>query len=194
MLIHNLEIPNFSKTGLEILKKGFKSIPELANAKKLQELGVIFAKNAEDVIVVIYKGYVIASGKVKAIAEKLQIALKKYNASNLKSYLDEWIKVIKGETKNWTHIGEFDGLYQGKQVTYYDISLKVEGPRPRAGVAYNEFIEGKGFALLFELNIEGVLQKQGIGTEIFKMAIREYEPSLVKAVWKVKDIYRRRIC
>ena len=187
--IHSLEIPNFNKTGLEILKKGFTEFAALKNAKKLQELGVIFAKGAEDTIAVIYKGFVIASGKISEVRNKLERALFVFSDSDLKTYLDEWIKVIKNETKNWTRIDEFDGLYQGKQVTYYDVNLKVEGPRPRAGIAYSEYITDRGDALLFELNIEDVLQKQGIGTEIFKRAIDDYNPVLVKAVWKKLDIY-----
>lgn len=187
--IHSLEIPNFNKTGLEILKKGFTNIPELKNAVKLQKLGVIFVKGGEDTIAVIYKGLVVASGKIKEVKKKLHRALNNFSGNNLRDYLDEWIKVIKGDTKNWTRIDEHEGCYQGKIVTYYDVNLKVEGPRSRAGIAYTERIQGKGEALLFELNIEDVLQKQGIGTEIFKSAIEVYEPNLVKSVWKKLDIY-----
>ncbi len=109
--------------------------------------------------------------------------------NHLKTYFDDWIKVIKNELKNWTHIDERIGFYQEKQVTYYDVNLIIEGPRIRAGVAYTERIPGKGDALLFELNIEDVLQKQGIGSEIFIRAIDDYRPNLVKAVWKKLDIY-----
>ncbi|MGK0386673.1 MAG: hypothetical protein ACI849_001291, partial [Patiriisocius sp.] len=54
--IHSIEIPNFNKTGLQILKKGFDNIPELAGAIELQKLGVIFVKGAKDTYAAIYKG------------------------------------------------------------------------------------------------------------------------------------------
>jgi len=90
--IHSLEIPNFSKTGLEILKKGFKNIPELTNAKKLQELGVIFAKNISDDLVVIYKNAIIAVGKAKEVAEQLREILK-LKGEKLLNYLKELVDV-----------------------------------------------------------------------------------------------------
>ena len=89
--IHSLEIPNFSKTGLEILKKGFTSIPELKNAIKLQKLGVIFAKGG-DTVVAIYKGIPIAYGKAKEVARQLYRALQKLNGKSLKEYLDNLLK------------------------------------------------------------------------------------------------------
>ena len=90
--IHGLEIPNFNKSGLEILKKGFTEFVELKNAKKLQNLGVIFVKGGEDTVAAIYKGVVIASGKVKNVSRQLFKALNKLNSKNLEKYLDELLK------------------------------------------------------------------------------------------------------
>lgn len=90
--IHSLEIPNFNKSGLEILKKGFTEFVELKNAKKLQNLGVIFVKGGEDTVAAIYKGVVIASGKVKNVSRQLFKALNKLNSKNLEKYLDELLK------------------------------------------------------------------------------------------------------
>ena len=99
--IHSIEIPNFNKTGLEILKKGFKSIPELKNADKLQELGVIFAKGGEDTMAAIYKGVVIASGKVKDIGRQLRKALDELRENRLKNYLEDLL--------NWKAYKSFVG-------------------------------------------------------------------------------------
>ena len=71
---------------------GFTSIPELRNAFRLQKIGVIFVKGAEDTIAVIYKGYVIASGKVKEVARQLGKALNELKGKALKKYLGDLLK------------------------------------------------------------------------------------------------------
>ena len=91
--IHSIEIPNFNKTGLEIIAKGYKGIPELLKIEKLQHLGVIFVKGAEDTVAVIYKGVVIASGKAKIVALQLKSALKKFRGKQLEDYLDELVEL-----------------------------------------------------------------------------------------------------
>nr|WP_321233930.1 hypothetical protein [uncultured Psychroserpens sp.] len=91
--IGSLEIPNFNKTGLEILKKGFKSIPELRKAEKLQKLGVIFVKGGGDTMAAIYKGVVIAYGKAKIVARQLHRALQKLSGRHLDEYLDELVRL-----------------------------------------------------------------------------------------------------
>lgn len=94
--IHSIEIPNFNKTGLEILAKGFTEFAELKNARKLQDLGVIFAKGAEDTVAVVYKGVAIASGKVKEVARLLNKALNKLRGKEeLERYLDEVLRVLE---------------------------------------------------------------------------------------------------
>jgi hypothetical protein len=97
--IHSLEIPHFNKTGLEILKKGFKEFAELKNAEKLQELGVIFAKGGEDTVAAIYKGVAIASGKVKEVALQLQEILK-LSGNKLLDYLNDLFDVCVLVFKN----------------------------------------------------------------------------------------------
>lgn len=91
--IHSIEIPNFNKTGLEILKKGFTNFPELKNAGKLQDLSVIFVKGGEDTVAAIYKGVTIASGKVKIVALQLKRALQKFRGKQLEDYLDELLEL-----------------------------------------------------------------------------------------------------
>lgn len=86
--------------------------------------------------------------------------------------------------KLWTKIDEIDGLFNGRQATYYDINVTYQANRPRAGVA---FVENN--ILEFHLNIPEQLQGQGIGSEIFKKAISDYAPSKVKGWWKTNDIY-----
>ncbi|WP_353777152.1 ADP-ribosyltransferase [Winogradskyella sp. 3972H.M.0a.05] len=92
--IRSLEIPNFNKTGLKILKVGFTSIPELAGAgaKRLQKLGVVFVKGGENTIAAIYKGVPIAVGRAIEVAEQLGIALK-LNGKKLISYLQDLLDV-----------------------------------------------------------------------------------------------------
>ena len=97
--VHSLEIPNFNKTGLEILKKGFKSIPELSNASKLQELGVVFVKGGENTMAAIYKGVVIAYGKVQIVALQLRRAIQKLRGKPLEEYLEE-LRYLGGMAEN----------------------------------------------------------------------------------------------
>ncbi len=58
---------------------------------KLQEIGVIFAKGAEDTVAVIYKGWVIASGKVRIVFLQLRRALEKLKGKELEEYLDDLV-------------------------------------------------------------------------------------------------------
>lgn len=84
----------------------------------------------------------------------------------------------------WTKIDDFDGLFNGKPATYFDVSVTYQAARERVGIAYieNDILE-------FHLNIPEKLQKQGIGSEVFKKAIQDYAPSKVKGWWKKADIY-----
>ncbi|MFT3737204.1 MAG: hypothetical protein QM786_00420 [Breznakibacter sp.] len=98
--------------------------------------------------------------------------------------------VCKGEMlatageKLWTKVDDFDGLFNGKPSTYYDVSVTYQIARERVGVAFieNDILE-------FHLNIPEKLQKQGIGSEVFKKAIQDYAPSKIKGWWKKSDIY-----
>ncbi|WP_452601767.1 zincin-like metallopeptidase toxin domain-containing protein [Pontimicrobium sp. MEBiC06410] len=114
--IHSIEISNFNKTGLEILKKGFTSIPELRGAIKLQELGVIFAKGGNDTVAVIYKNVAIVSGKIKEVGVKLSTAIKKLRGKTLEKYLDDLVEVALDNIKG-------KGLYGGKILSKADLDL-----------------------------------------------------------------------
>ncbi|WP_375605590.1 hypothetical protein [Flavobacterium davisii] len=103
--IYSLEIPNFNKRGLEILKVGFTDFAELKNAEKLQKLGVIFVKGVEDTVAAIYKGVTIAGGREKEVAIQLNKALNKLKGKELEKYLDELVELAGmaenvGTTKN----------------------------------------------------------------------------------------------
>jgi len=93
-------------------------------------------------------------------------------------------KVYKATKRLWANIDEFEGLYQGKYATYYDITLKGGG-RSRAGVAY---IDDNG-ALTFEINLSKELQGQGILSELVPRAIDDYVPSKIKGWWKTGSNY-----
>ena len=131
--IQSIEIPNFNKTGLEILKKGFKSIPELKNAINLQELGVIFVKGAENSMAAIYNGVVIASGKAKELSLQLFTALN-LSGNKLINYLKEltdvctlvlnnkkFLDVIRYVIKN-RGLEEFLTIYEEAIIFYYTTS------------------------------------------------------------------------
>jgi hypothetical protein len=114
--IHCLEIPNFNKTGLEILKKGFTNFPELKNPIKLQELGVVFAKGGENTMAIIYKGVSLMAGKVDEIVEKLQTALNKLKGKPLEKYFDELLEVALDNIKGI-------GRYGGKILSQADLDV-----------------------------------------------------------------------
>jgi hypothetical protein len=92
---------------------------------------------------------------------------------------------MKAGNRLWTQIDELDGQFNGRWATYYDVHVKGRGPRDRAGVA----MMGDKNILEFHLNISENIQRQGVGTEIFKRAIGDYYPSKIKGWWKKSDIY-----
>ncbi|MFK7747264.1 MAG: hypothetical protein AB8B65_02620 [Kordia sp.] len=120
--IHNLEIPNFNKTGLQIVPKG-KKIFGLTNISKLQNLGVIFVKGAKNTIAAIYKGIVIASGKVKIVALQLRTALRKLRGDKLKKHLDDIVE-LAGSAENLRVIRDVDAFIASR--ARLD-SLKITG-------------------------------------------------------------------
>ena len=94
-------------------------------------------------------------------------------------------KIVNQNEKLWTFIDEFVGDFNGNQLsTYYDVRVTYQSNRVRAGVAFsnNNILE-------FHLNIPEVLQKQGLGSVIFRKAIDDYFPTKVKGWWKKMDIY-----
>lgn len=135
--IHSLEIPNFNKTGLEILKKGFTNFPELKNAKNLQNLGVIFVKGGEDTIAVIYKGVAIASGKVKDVAKQLNEVLK-LTGKKLLEYINDLLDVCTLVFKNKKYLdvilyitkerklSKFLSIHEEAIIMYYTTSAYEE--------------------------------------------------------------------
>ena len=114
--IYSIEIPNFNKTGLEILEIGIKEFSALKNAEKLQKLGVIFVKGAEGTLAVIYKGVSLMAGKVDEITEKLQTALNKLSGKKLEKYVDELLEVALDNIKG-------KGLYGGKILSQADLDV-----------------------------------------------------------------------
>ncbi|MEX1192828.1 MAG: hypothetical protein WEA99_12710, partial [Brumimicrobium sp.] len=103
------------------------------------------------------------------------------------------VKTVSGEVKVvsrsggvqlWTHIDDFDGLYNSRAVTYYDVTVTYQTDRVRAGIAFEE-----NGILNFEINLPTQLQEQGIGTEIFQRAIADYSPNQVQGLWKSSDNY-----
>ena len=100
---------------------------------------------------------------------------------------DEAIGILRESTipeKLWTQIDEFGGIFYDHNATYYDVRVTYQASRERVGVAFEE-----NGILEFHLNIPEKLQGQGVGTEIFKRAIGDYNPSKVKGWWKTSDIY-----
>jgi len=122
--IHNIEIPNFNKTGLQILRKGV-SISGLKYVSKLQNVGVIFVKGAENTYAAIYKGVVIASGKAKEVAKLLYEPLSELSSKVIKRWLDEAIEGVAYITR-----GDFNGQIlkniQLRKVLVYIDQFKVE--------------------------------------------------------------------
>lgn len=111
------------------------------------------------------------------------------NFKTVKGSYEEWVAKAEGEIAKgvdilWTKIDETDGLFQGKPATYYDVNVKYQAARERIGVTFME-----NDVLEFHLNIPEKLQKQGIGTEVFKRSIEDYVPSKVKGWWKTSDVY-----
>lgn len=97
--IYSIEIPNFNKTGLEILEIGIKEFAELKNAEKLQKLGVIFVKGAEGTVAAIYKGVAIAYGKARIVYLQLRRALEKLKGKQLEEYLENRYRFLGGASK-----------------------------------------------------------------------------------------------
>ncbi|MEO2050191.1 MAG: hypothetical protein ABGX00_00390 [Allomuricauda sp.] len=128
-------------------------------------------------------GWVSKSTKVKKILEWIKKATPD-DLLKLKRRFEDSARIIKNRL--WTSIDEiYPSFFNGNSnATLYDINVTYQLNRPRAGVAFEE----KGF-LELHLNIPEQLQGQGVGTEIFIRAIKDYSPSKVKGWWKVKDIY-----
>ncbi len=93
--IHSLEIPNFNKTGMQILQRGADSIPEIKKAAKLQDVGVIFVAGSDDTVAAIYRGVPIASGKPKDVSRHLREAFDIKGKTNLKKHLDELVAEVE---------------------------------------------------------------------------------------------------
>ncbi len=94
----------------------------------------------------------------------------------------EELKRLK--SKLWTRIYEFEGMFYGRIVTFYDVEVIYKTTLERVGIAFTE----RG-VLHFDLNITIELQGQGIGTEVFQRAISDYLPSQVLGYWKKADNY-----
>ncbi|MGH1383812.1 ADP-ribosyltransferase [Kordia sp.] len=130
--IHNLEIPNFNKTGLQIIAVGEK-LAGLKNISKLQKVGAVFCRNIHGDITVIYKSIPIAIGKAKEISLQLHEALK-LGKQELLSYLQELTDVCRLVLKNKKFLDiiryvinhrEFKGflsIHQEAIITYYTAS------------------------------------------------------------------------
>jgi hypothetical protein len=96
--VYSLRINGFTKSGLQLIKKGerIKELGSLANRVfRLQEANVLFVKNAspEVQIAVIYKGKVIASGLGTKVAKVLEKPLTKLTGRKLIAYLDELVEL-----------------------------------------------------------------------------------------------------
>jgi hypothetical protein len=89
-----------------------------------------------------------------------------------------------GSAKLWTSIDEFDGLFNGNYVTYYDVNVTYQTFRVRAGIAFPQ-----NDVLNFDINLPANLQEQGIGTAIFMRAIDDYSPTQVQGLWKTSENY-----
>jgi hypothetical protein len=150
--------------------QGGKSLGELDYASALQ------AGAWQGVIAV-------AAGKTIQVFQK---RLKAYYEEYGQQMVDNAISgVTKQAKKLWTQIDETVGLFLGhNDATYYDVRVTYQTTRVRAGVAFEE-----AGILEFHLNIPEELQKQGLGTEVFKRAILDYSPKKVKGWWKTSDIY-----
>src|SRR5690606_18782484 len=84
----------------------------------------------------------------------------------------------------WTQIDEFEGILNGKPVTYYDVRVTYQSNRVRAGIAFEE-----NGVLSFDINLPLQIQGQGISTKIFEKAISDYAPSQVQGLWKTSGNY-----
>ncbi|MCU0349920.1 MAG: hypothetical protein MUF43_03710 [Flavobacterium sp.] len=155
--IHSLEIPNFNKTGLEILKKGFTGYAELKNAKKLQNLGVIFVKGGENTMAIIYKGVSIIAGKVDEISEKLQTALKKLSGKKLENYLDELLEVALDNIQG-------KGLYGGKILSKADLDVWAKTLLKKYGTKLEKVdsFENSNILAQFDSNTNTILYKDDV--------------------------------
>ncbi|AEA42344.1 hypothetical protein Fluta_0335 [Fluviicola taffensis DSM 16823] len=150
---------------------------------------------------VIYSGMNFIESNSSEIAEVLQIVeganFKK--STNLVAYNKKFtivktnsglVKVVDGVVSGpggsqlWTSIDEFEGLFNGKDVTFYDVNVTYQTGRVRAGIAFEE-----NGILNFDINLPSNLQGQGVGTEIFSRAINDYSPSQVQGLWKSSDNY-----
>lgn len=197
VLLLNIEIANFTKNTFKYIPwekiRKIKNIDKFgirsSTAMNMHKANIIVALSEDtQTLALIYKGEAIAVGSRKSIKETLKsIFTFARKEKEIATHLDELYQEAK---KLWLKIDEiFPYYFNDKIATAYDIVLKTGESRPRAGIAYLENIEGRGNALLFELNINETLQGQGIGSAIFKLAIEDYNPDYVKSVWKKKDIY-----
>jgi hypothetical protein len=84
----------------------------------------------------------------------------------------------------WTHIDDFDGMFNNKMVTYYDVNVTYQSARVRAGMAFEE-----SGILHFDINLPAQIQGQGVSSEIFQRAIADYSPSKVEGLWKSSGNY-----
>lgn len=77
--------------------------------------------------------------------------------------------------------GTFNG---NSQATFFDVRVSYQANRPQVGVAFSE-----NGILEMHLLIPSNLQQQKLGTNIFKRAIIDYNPSKVKGNWKTANVY-----
>ena len=143
--------------------------------------------NAEKTIFVQYFQYV--DNKVLLLFEQDAALLEEWRVlatvAEREAFVGDLNFISKGG-KYWTHIDEVLGSYNGfPNATQYDIRVTYQSNRPRVGVAYLD----KDNILSFELNIPKRIQRQGLGSTIFKQAIEDYNPSIIKGWWLKKDFY-----
>lgn len=123
---------------------------------------------------------------VSAFTQNGWVKLKDYYAK-VKERLGQSGVILEELVENkrlWTQIDEFDGLSNGKMVTFYDVRVTYQTERVRAGISFKE-----NEILNFDINLPAQLQGQGVGTEIFKKAIAQDAPSQVQGLWKASDNY-----
>ncbi|HUW05372.1 MAG TPA: fibronectin type III domain-containing protein [Williamwhitmania sp.] len=209
----NINIENSSDPSDNCYFGGYNAVVYDGVVNKLDAIGLLLSPLHLDIITdiagTIYTGYYSDWGKTAGYAAGAAIPMVAVVKSgkmleNVNALINGSKKLIKEEEtykivdniadaavdlategeKLWTKIDDFDGLFNGKSATYYDVSVTYQAARERVGVAFieNDILE-------FHLNIPEKLQKQGIGSEVFKKAIQDYAPSKVKGWWKKADIY-----
>ncbi len=99
-------------------------------------------------------------------------------------YLEHLDEFNKGN-RQWGHVDYTGGTFNGNsQATFFDVRVSYQANRPQVGVAFSE-----NGILEMHLLIPSNLQQQKLGTNIFKRAIIDYNPSKVKGNWKTANVY-----